>query len=513
MRRRFTGSVPPAETIRGLNGHGEVLLSDKQNDGEGISRRAFTLVAVSGAVTAGLGLLGGGLFAAHRDQLLGPSVVESTSYPELNALAGTDRDATEALTAFLKSAGPRAVIIGRYVVDGAVVVPHSVSRLTLAAGSAIKVRGSHSALRREGSIVLREKTGHAMKEGATSFKTDEPDLYTEDEYLLLTGDNTVPNSKAKYGYLRRVTSIDGSTINIDRPLPRKIDKSPRTSAVRLAPKLVIDGSGEVFSLDPKKSTNSLVTLFAVEAPEVLGIEVHSNGGIGVTAAHCHDGLIDCTVRDLLDDGKRYFGYGVNVSGSTRGLVVSGFMTRVRHAVTTNAGGDIKGVGYAGEPEDCLFQPRAVDCSNKAIDTHRLGWAITMIPNVTGGAGGVQVRADNVTVRGGTVNDTRVSGITVASVVAVAPMLEGVAISNIRDGIGIRCRGPATINDCTVTDTSGVAVELSDGSVIDGLRISGGGPVGVMVLGKGNTVGSVTVDGRGTVPVVLDEGASDNRLSS
>ncbi len=478
-----------------------------------MSRRAFNLVAVSGAVTTAVGLLGGGLFTANKEQLLGPSIVESTSYPALNALAGTDRDATAELTAFLKSAGPRAVIRGRYVVDDAVIVPYSVSRLTLAAGSAIQVRGSHSALRREGAIVLREKTGHAMKEGATSFETDEPDLYAEDEYLLLTGDNTVANSKAKYGYLRRVTSIDGSTVNIDRPLPRKIDKSPRTSAVSLAPKLVIDGSGEVFSLDPEKSVNSLVTLFAVEAPEVIGIEVHSNGGIGVTAAHCHDGLIDCTVRDLLDDGKRYFGYGVNVSGSTRGLVVAGFMTRVRHAVTTNAGGDIKGVGYAGEPEDCLFQPRAVDCSNKAVDTHRLGWGITMIPNVTGGAGGVQVRADNVTVRGGSVRDTRVSGITVASVVAVGPKLEGVAISNITDGIGIRCRGPATITDCTITSTSGVAVELADDSVIDGLQISDGGPVGVMVLGRGNTVGSVTVDGRSTVPVVLDKGAADNEVNS
>lgn len=487
--------------------------SDRTGSRSQLTRRTFLIGSTTAIATAAVGAAGGlVLNATTGGQLFREHSVRSETVPTLAALSGTDEDAAEALMTFLKSAGRSATIDGQYFIDSPVVVPDSVRYLTLGAGSALKVRGNHSGLARSGSITLREKSVGAMKEGASSFTAKKASLYSVDEWLLLSGANTVANSKDKYGYLRRVTSIDGRTVFIDRPLPRKIDKSPRTSSVKLSPSLQIDGSGEVFNIDPKNAKKSLVTLLAVDNPVVSGIDVHSNGGIGVTVAHCHGGHIDCTVRDLLDDGENYFGYAVNISGSSRDVVVNGYMTRVRHAVTTNAGGLIQGVGNAGEPEDCTFAPRARDCSNKAVDTHRLGWGITMIPDVVGGNGGVQVRADNVTVKGGSVSGVSVSGITVSSDVAVAAQISGVAISDVDSGIGIRCRGPADITDCRVSDTPGSAVELADGSTIDGLEIVNGGSIGVRVLGNGNSVARVSAGSSTTTPVQLAPGKRDNTVS-
>jgi hypothetical protein len=480
-----------------LNGSGEEFVNEESNASETPrpTRRAFLLVATSGLATVGLGVIGGlSLSALTNGRMLSAELTDTADSAELTALSDSDRDASTALKRFLASAGPAVVLSGRFTIDSPIDVPHHVQRVTLAAGSALKVRGDHNGIRRMGSIVFRERTGHTMREGAEHFVTDSPARYSKNEYLLLSGANKVKNSGDRYGYLRRVTSVDGERVYIDRPLPRVIDKDPRTSSVQLAPTIRIDGEGEIYNLDPRKGKSSLVTLKAVEKPEVSGIEVHSNGGIGVTVAHCHGGTIDCTVRDLLDDGVDYFGYGVNVSGSSRDVMVGGFMTRVRHAVTTNAGGLIDQVGHAGEPEDCTFAPRAEDCSNKAIDTHRLGWGIVMIPDVSGGNGGVQVRADNTTVKGGRVRDVSVSGVTIAEVVSVPARVSGVMIQNVQDGIGIRCRGPADIQDCVIMDTPGVAVEMNDGSSIDGLDIRNGGDVRIRILGSDNSVRNVLVDG-------------------
>ncbi|WP_147305796.1 hypothetical protein [Subtercola boreus] len=476
------------------------------------TRRSFLIVSGTALATAAVGAVTGlTVNAVTGGALFREPSVQSDAEPTLAKLSGTDDDAAGELIDFLKSAGRAATIDGQYFIDSPIIVPDTLRHLTLAAGSALKVRGDHSGIARSGAIKLREKTKGAMKEGASSFTATDPGLYTADEWLLLSGANTVKNSKDKYGYLRRVTSIDGRTINIDRPLPRTINKGPRTSAVTLSPSLEIDGAGEVFNVDPKNAKKSLVTLFAVENPVVSGIEVHSNGGIGVTVAHCHGGHIDCTVRDLLDDGENYFGYAVNISGSSRDVVVNGFMTRVRHAVTTNAGGLIQGVGNAGEPEDCTFAPTARDCSNKAVDTHRLGWGITMIPNVIGGNGAVQVRADNVSVVGGSVSGVTVSGITVSADVVVPARITGVNISDVTQGTGIRARGPAEITDCLISDTPGTAVELASGSSIDGLEIRNGGSIGVRVLGNNNSVAGVRAGSATTTVVQLAPGKKGNSV--
>jgi hypothetical protein len=497
-----------------LNGEGKEFVNESSPEAENHpSRRAFMLVAASGLATIGVGVLGGiGLSATTNGRMLGRQVNDTADSDELSDLSGTEDDASAALQRFLASAGPSVVLSGQFVIDSAIEVPYHVQRVTFAPGSALKVRGNHNAIKRTGSITFLERTGHSMKEGAEHFVSDSPGRYSTNDYLLLSGSNTVKNSKDRYGYLRRVTSVRGDRIYIDRPLPRVIDKDPRTSSVRLAPTIRIDGSGEIYNLNPREGKSSLVTLRAVEAPEVSGIEVHSNGGIGVTVAHCHGGKIDCTVRDLLDDGEEFFGYGVNVSGSSRDVVVAGFIARVRHAVTTNAGGLIDEVGHAGEPEDCTFAPRAEDCSNKAIDTHRLGWGILMIPNVKGGSGGVQVRADNTTVRGGSVADVTVSGVTIAEVVSVSATVSGVSITNVQDGIGIRCRGPADISDCVISDTPGVAVEMNDGSTVDGLDIRNGGDVGIQILGSDNSVKNVRVDGSAERVVSMSSQAADNTVS-
>jgi hypothetical protein len=123
-----------------------------------------------------------------------------------------------------------------------------------------------------------------------------------------------------------------------------------------------------------------------------------------------------------------------------------------------------------------------------------------------------VRADNTTVRGGRVRNVTVSGVTIAEEVAVPATVSGVMIENVQEGIGIRCRGPADIADCVIMDTPGVAVEMNDGSTIDGLDIRNGGDVGIRILGSDNSVKNVTVDGAVSETIAIAPDATDNAVS-
>jgi hypothetical protein len=403
------------------------------------------------------------------------------------------------------------VISGEYFLDTALEVPETVEKLVLAEGTKLKVRGDHYGLSRRGSIQLVEFAQEPMKRGDDFFVSGMPEHYEVGDAVMLSGANVISDSPDRYGYLRVVVGVYGDVVTVDRPLPRKIDREPRVSGLSLAPPLWIDGLGEIFSVAPKFSTRALINFFASRAPRVTSIEVHSNGGTGIGVGHCLGGDFDCRIHDLLDDGKNHFGYGVAVTGSSRDIRVAGTISRVRHAVTTSTGGLIDGVGYAGEPEDCLFEPVAIDCSNKAIDTHRVGWGITIIPHVIRGNGGVQVRADNVTVRGGTIADTGVSGVNVQSVVKVAAIISGVAISGMGRGIGIVGAGPVHIKNCVVAGEK-VAVEIGSDSSIDGLNVVDAGSVAVRITGDDNSVKNVRFASGIDTRVEIAEGAKGNDVS-
>jgi hypothetical protein len=466
-------------------------------------------VGVAGVASAAVGLALG-LHRDFREQTrpIGKALT-------ISDLDGTDTDASPAIQALLASGGAQVILRGDYVLGSEIIVPPNVSQLVLAPGSVLRVRGNHPALTRAGTITFREMTGQMMPSGTTRLPVHTASAYTAGEYLLVSGADVVAGSPDRYGYLRQVTAVDPeeSEIEVDSPLPRSITRSPRTSLVELAPVLEISGTGRILSEDPQGMYSPLIHFFAADHPHVTGVTVSDSGAAGVTLSHCLGGVVECTVSDLLDDGTSHFGYGVNVTGSTRDARVQGTISRVRHAVTTNAGGLIAGVGYAGEPENCYFSPDAHDCSNKSVDTHRLGWGITIVPRVTGGGGGVQVRSDNARVVGGSIQGCDGPGVFVSSVVRVATSIDQVKVEGLRKGqVGILCKGPAAIVEPMVTLAGGTGIELNDDSSVDGGRIDGPADLGLKILGSRNTVAGLVVGNDVRNKVVEAKPSEDNRLS-
>jgi hypothetical protein len=417
---------------------------------------------------------------------------KAVTFEQLN---GTEDDAAPALRDLLAQGEEIVTIRGRYVLDSDIEIPRQVRKILLTAGSELRIRGDHPGLTRQGRMTFRETTRQPMPTGTTVIGVRAVGAYRVGEHLLLSGRDTVANSTLTYGYLRRVTAVDreSSTIEIDSPLPRPIVKNARTTLVELAPPLWIAGKGRITSTDPAGMYHAIIRFIAAESPRVTGIEVSDSGSTGIVLSHCFGGLVDCTISDLLDDRERHFGYGVNISGSTRNARVLGTISRVRHAVTTNAGQHIPGVGYAGEPENCYFAPRAYDCTNKSIDTHRAGWGITIVPWVTGGAGGVQIRCDNATVVGGSISGCHGPGIFVGSPVTVPARIRDVTITALRGGqSGILAKGPVVVDRATITLTSGTGIEITDGSTVTGGEVGGSADVGLSVTGSYNTVDSLRI---------------------
>lgn len=423
-------------------------------------------------------------------------------------------DATAALADYLAAAGASATIVGDYTLDSELVVPNSVTSLEIPAGSRLVGRGNHSVLRRSGTVTFRELLAANVAQGDTVITARAGGGYSVGEYILLTTYDVIPDSPDKYGYLRLVTGVSGASITIDQGSPRAMVLQPRTASIVLAPSLRLFGAGEITTADATVVTTPLVYLFAVNNPVVEGLDIHDSGGTGVAAAHCLGGKIDCSIHDLMDDGSTYFGYGVNVLGATRGLLVQGTMTRVRHAVTTNPGPSLTGIGPAGEPEDCLFQPAARDCSDKSIDTHRAGWNTTIVPDVVGGRGGVQIRADNTKVQGGSITASAGPGIAVASVVGVAPTISGTSITYLKpSGTALLCNAASTVSDVTIRDCYGNNIVLSDNCTVTGGSISAGGTVGVQFLGSNNTVDGLQLGTSVLTPYVEAAGVTGNSFNT
>lgn len=462
---------------------------EKKNTPGGLSRRTLLGAAAASGAMSGM-----------------------TAFASSSAYAA--EDSATFLTNYLRNAGSSARISGSYILDGPIVLPPTLRSLELKSTARLAVRGDHSALIRTGSVVFREHLPAAIAAGADRLTTNRPSLYSAGEYLLVSGTNVVAGSTDRYGYLRRVVAVEQTSVRLDAPVPRPIDQMPRTSKVVLAPSLKIYGSGEILNLEPASGMSALVNVVATENFGLHGVGIHDNGTTAVHVAHCLGGTIDCRIYDLLDDGQTYFGYGVSVAGATRGLTVRGVISRVRHAVTTNPGPLVENVGRAGEPEDCTFAPSAIDCSDKSVDTHRLGWNITIVPNVLRGRGGVQVRADNTHVVGGSIVGSAGPGVSVSSLVKVPAQIRDVAISDLQaSGTAILSSGPSRSENVTIRNSFGTNIVLSSNCVVIGGSISAGNPVGVKFLGSHNRVSEIQLGESVTTPYVEASGAIDNQFST
>lgn len=419
-------------------------------------------------------------------------------------------DGAPFLNQFFANADTHAVIQGQYTLDSPVKVPHNLRHLEMRDSAELKVRGNHPAVLRHGEVRMREHLTSTLGTGSNEFTVKNGSRYEVGEHILLSGANVVPGSTDRYGYLRKIVRVTATAVHFDRPIPRPITKMPRVSSVKLAPSLRISGTGQIFNEDATQGRTPLVDYFASERPQILGISIHSSGGAGVRIAHCLGGLIDCKIHDLLDDGKQYFGYGVEVSGATRSLTVRGTMTRVRHSVTTSPGPTLDSIGAAGEPEDCLFAPIAVACSDKSVDTHRVGWNTTITPIVSGGHGGVQVRADNTKVIGGSITGSWGPGVAVSSVVREPATISDLIIKDLNaSGTAILSYGPSRSTNVTIRNSFGPNIVLSEGCVVKGGSINAGNSIGVHFLGSGNIVENIQLGDSVTTPFLEDKKATNN----
>lgn len=455
---------------------------------------------------------------SRRDFVVGAASVAATGgfldrVDSDSARARTPRPrSARSLQALLNRAGDTAVVHGYFVLDRTVTIPNRLKSLELAADAIIEVRGDRPALSRAGDIHVRDSTS-PIDAGSSQLVAPAADLSIGD-HVLISGHDTIPGSVDKYGYIRRIVDLSSGVAELDSPLPRRVSRAPRYGVVRFAPTIHLYGRGKVVNGTPEASTTTLIDLIAVESPVITGIEVANNGGPGITLSHCMGGDVDAWIHDLLDDGERHFGYGVNVAGASRYVRVRGDIARVRHAVTTSPGPPIAGFGYAGEPEDCIFEPRARDCTNKAIDTHRAGWGTKIIPHVRGGYGGVQIRSDNTSVVGGSIVDTGGPAIAVERVVAVAPVIEGVVISGVTGGgNAILALSPATVRDTDIRDCSGVAIVLNSDSAVYGGSVDLGNPTAVEFRGERNTVEGIVLGETITTPYRQTDRARDNTFSA
>lgn len=387
-------------------------------------------------------------------------------------------------------------VSGFYLLGRPVVVPNHIRELTLGPNAELNVVGNHSALIRRGSVEFQTLLTDPVLRGDTHVCVQDSSKVSVGDTILISGADVVSHSNDRPGYMRTVSWVLPKHIGFDRPIPRSLVLSPRISIVVLAPRLSINGSGRIRSATPLETTQPLVEFFAVREPVLDGPRLRDSGGSGVAVVHCMAGKIDAHISDLLDEPGKYYGYGVNVSGATSDLEVGGLIEKVRHAVTTNTGPLIAGVGWAGEPESCLFRPRAVNCSNKSVDTHRLGWDIRIWADVSGGGGGVQVRADGVRILGGTIDGSFGPGLFVSSVVAKRAKVTGVKVTNLASGeTGLLCQGPVSISNVTITGKVGTGLDINSFSMVKNVRISAPGGVGVRVRGSYNDIQNVLVTGR------------------
>lgn len=439
----------------------------------------------------------------------------------LQALSGTATDAGPMLNNIAGQGYDKITITGDYTIATTFDLPASLRWLNLENATlryASTDEGATPMLQRRGSISWLEDIP-AMAEGDRTFATTDVSKYTSGDFIKLGGENYPANAPVgnRYGWMRQVRSVvptgsgSAGTVTLDFPIPRKLDANPHVFKYSLAPSFRLEGDsgsqilGVGYRAPIVDFEEYIAKFYYVDGVQITGdmlIGKHSRSCIMLSDVN--GGLFDSHITDIWDQSS---GYGINLVGATREFVVLGTVNRVRHAVTTNTatpvtlpgpGGVSTAYGAVGEPELNWMAPVATNCTNKALDTHRLGWGNTMVPNVNGGFGGVTVRADATNILGGTILNSLASGITVSSGIVVPAKITGVLIDGVNGGDGLTVLGPAEIADVTVRRvfSSSYAGLLSNGpsTVVSGFTATD------MKYAIRDAAGNLSVDGLDTTNV-------------
>ncbi|WP_336921874.1 hypothetical protein [Aquipuribacter sp. SD81] len=489
---------------------------EPEEGGRHLDRR-HVLAAGAAALVVG----GGAVALLARPGAEGPAAAPTPSGPAQalpsNVSDPSGPDATAELQALLDSGDAEVVVpAGTHVISGTLVVPWTVSRLTLPAGAVLHMVGDEIALRRSGEVEERVRAVGRADRGDDTVELDTEGLAVGD-WVYLCSDDWVKVGKSKMGMLRRVEEVGDGTVVVDKPLVRTLVDAPRAHRVGLAPALTLDGAGAVENADPVATYSNLVRLDFVLDPVVRGIELRDCGAAALRTFGTVGGEVDCYIHDCVDDQENdHYGYGVSCTSASRDLRVTGTIERVRHAFTTDHGygAPLPTMQQTGEPEDIYVAPVVRDTTSTGIDTHEPGHGITIVPDVTGCGtmkwGGVNIRANDVVVRGGAVLDSNEWGILVQES-ASGTVLEDVEIRGV-GGRGIHCKSDTTIRGVRLTDFGeSYGIEIIEGVAVDmaDTTVDGGGELGaraIVLAGTGSTLrGTVVGCGIGVLRLPTESG--------
>lgn len=392
---------------------------------------------------------------------------------------GSDQDSTEEARAALAAAaeaGRDVLFQGEWHINGLLEVPNAITGLLIDSDCIFTQHAaSQPIFSRSGGFEDARPVTKLAVAGERVIALDDATDISIGSYVIVYSSSTVPNSSDKIGYLRRIVGKANSTdITMDIAVPRDIRPSTgaRVRVLNLAAPLRFHGDGLLRHANPGEPSSEAAVRFTLcDSPELLGVRISGWGGSGVEVSHCLGGTTSANISDLPDGlNGNGFGYGVNLRGATRGHKVGGEIGNCRHAVTTNAGPNLPGLEYYGEPEQNLLSPRTYATSDKALDTHRVGWGNVMVPDVQGSlGGGIQIRADNTSVLFGSINGCSGIGLVVDRAVEVPANIIGLRIEDMRFGTGIILSGPASITDVSILKF-GIGIRVDPGG--SGSRISG-----------------------------------------
>lgn len=424
------------------------------------------------------------------------------------------RDDTAAIeAAFAAAAGDGSGVHfprGTYRLSEVIDIPDAVRVVDLDEGALVRQHDDDSAFQKVGDVADKQYTVTEARRGKTAIELSSTDGLEAGDWFYFGSDDVFHSGKGfKRGFLRRIVSISGSTVTIDRSLHHTLTDRARGWEVDLAPSVEFRG-GTIEQHDPKTKFHSILHFELVRDPVVSDTEIRNCGAAGIKILGTVGGVIDTFIHDCIDDeggarlgSGRHYGYGVEVTGATRDLVVRGTATRVRHAFTTNGAygpHSDKRLLLIGEPEDVVVSMDVWKTTSSGLDTHEPGWNIQFRDCRVRDAGvykregstsgkeggfGMFIRARGTVVDNCVIERSAEDGLVVASAasgmsrwaVADGPVVRNVVIGDTEGKRGTHFYQPAHVRDLTI-----------DGAHLVGMHMSSSG--------AGSTATDVAIDLRG-----------------
>lgn len=412
-----------------------------------------------------------------------------------------------AVAAAADEAGGVHFPIGTYKLTSTVDLPDGLRTVDLAAGAVVRQFGNASAFQKVGDVATRQYGVVEARGGSRTIQVDSTIGLAVGDWFYFGSDDLLYDAKGyRRGFLRRIVGISGSTLTVDAPLHRSLSNAPRGWEVSLTPGVEFRG-GAIEQADPARAFQPLLHLELVSNPRVIGTELRQCGAAGIKTLGTVGGLVDTFIHDCLDDenGSRYgsgrhYGYGVEVTGPSRDLIVRGTATRVRHAFTTNGAYGPRSDSrllLIGEPEDLVVSMDVWETTSSGLDTHEPGWNIHFKDCSVRDAGVYKRQGSTNGNEGGFGFFIRARGTIVENCTVERSAEDGLVVATPASGATVwpAADGPV-IRDVRITGTEGKrGMHFYQPAHAERVRISGHHLVGLHLnsQGAGSTGRSVYID--------------------